>query len=56
MAVRSALGVGAAAGVFVGVLWLSTRAELVHPFLALTATAGVIGAVVASAPRLESRP
>lgn len=56
VAPRTAIGVAAAICVFVAALWLSSRANLIHPFLALTAVAGVIGAVVASAPRPEIRP
>ena len=56
VAPRTVAGIVAAIGIFGAVLWLSSRAALIHPFLALTAVAGVIGAVVASTPRPEVQP
>jgi hypothetical protein len=53
---RAGVGVAAAVAVFVVLLMLSPSVGLVHPFLALTGVAGVLGAVLATATSPEVTP
>ena len=53
---RAGVGVAVAAVVFVILLSLSPSVELVHPFLALTGVAGVLGAVLSTAAAQEAAP
>lgn len=53
---RAGVGVAAAAAVFVILLSLSPSVELVHPFLALTGVASVLGAVLATTTLQEVAP